>query len=74
MSDASSLTVEEKIKIVNDILIPLRSYQMLGLIESRAWLEVLFPEFGTFRDREMEDILVNGQDRPQDVEEEEDVD
>ena len=67
----ASLPVEDKVRLVNEVLIPLRSYQMLGLIESRAWIETLFPEFGDFRDREMDEYLHSlanaDQEVPQDV-------
>ena len=54
---SASLPVEDKIKVINEVLLPLRGYQMIGLIESRQWIEVLFPEFGDIRDREMDEYL-----------------
>jgi len=70
---ASSLSVADKVKLVNEVLLPLRSYQMIGLIESRQWIEVLFPEFGDIRDREMDDYLRTLASQGPVLEEEEDV-
>lgn len=59
MATASELSVADKVKVVNDILIPLRGYHLIGMIESRKWIELLFPEFADIRDREMDDYLQN---------------
>jgi hypothetical protein len=72
-----TLPVADKIKIINEVILPLRSYQIIGLIESRAWLEVLFPEFGDVRDREMDEYLhnlANNQSNNQEPQEVEDDD
>lgn len=52
MAKASDLPLEDKRLIVESIILPLRGYQMLGIVEARDWLEALFPEFGEVRDRE----------------------
>jgi hypothetical protein len=57
MSEPSTLSVENKVKLINEVLLPLRSYQMIGHLEARKWIEVLFPEFGEIRDRELDQYL-----------------
>jgi hypothetical protein len=52
MSDVSTLTIQEKAAILSDVILPLRNYQLLGILETRNWIELLFPEFGEIRDRE----------------------
>jgi hypothetical protein len=65
----SALPLEDKIQILERVVFGLRSYQLIGIVESRAWTELLFPEFAAVRDTEADDMfrqmaaLNNGDDR-----------
>ncbi len=56
MSDAGSLTIEDK-KVIVGVLIDLRAAGAIGLLEMRRWIEKLFPEFATIRDTELDEYL-----------------
>lgn len=51
-----NMTVENKQKVL-DVITTLRSYQLIGIVEARNWIEFLFPEFGEFRDREADEMF-----------------
>jgi len=57
-SRATELSVDDKQKML-DIITTLRSYQLLGIIEARDWIEILFPEFGEIRNRESDEMFKN---------------
>jgi hypothetical protein len=56
MENPSELPIDEKIKIL-EVITTLRNYQLLGIIEARAWIEILWPEFGVVRDREADEMF-----------------
>lgn len=53
---SSSLSLEDKSKVL-DIILNLRTYQLIGMIEARNWVEFLFPEFADFRDQDADEIF-----------------
>lgn len=54
---AADLNIEEKRVIIESIILPLRGYQLLGIVEARDWIELLFPEFKEVRDREADEMF-----------------
>jgi hypothetical protein len=53
----SALPLEDKIQILERVVFGLRSYQLIGILESRAWVELLFPEFAGVRDSEADEMF-----------------
>lgn len=59
MSEPNALPLEDKIQILERVVFGLRQYQLIGIIESRAWVELLFPEFAEVRDREADQMFAD---------------
>lgn len=49
MSIVSELSIEDK-RVFVDIIERLRFISVIGLIEARDWIELIFPEFAEVRD------------------------
>lgn len=56
MAAPSELSIEDK-KLMLDVLTTLRTYQLIGIIECRNWIELLFPEFALVRDQDADDLF-----------------
>jgi len=51
-----NMTIENKMKVL-DVITTLRTYQLIGIVEARHWVEFLFPEFALFRDQEADQMF-----------------
>ena len=53
----SDLNIEEKEKLIS-IVQTLRYANLIGLIEARDWIELIFPEFAQVRDQESDMLFL----------------
>lgn len=51
-----NMTIDNKMKVL-DVITTLRTYQLIGIVEARNWIEFLFPEFAGFRDHEADNMF-----------------
>lgn len=56
MSDPSQLSIDEKSALVG-ILERLRLVNAIGIVETRDWIELIFPEFADVRDIESDQLF-----------------
>lgn len=57
MNSVSELPIEDK-RVLVEIIERLRFMNLLGQIESRDWIELIFPEFAEVRDEESDMLFL----------------